>query len=225
MKAYSCFFKNALLAISVFFSFSSFAQNEEPVEDANIDKSPFFYDYRGAHVIEVAVGTAVINGDLPDPMFEIAFRAGYKYSLLPHLNIGLSYNKFNIAFEDVYNEGFMSFDLNLEYVMSPYHKFSPFLFAGGGLNASNYFNQTATKFQGGGGFEIMAARGLGLKLMADYNYVLSDELDGTVVGASDDAYWRVLLGVNIYVGGHHKKSKILKDVPSIMNSNPIIKEN
>ncbi len=113
----------------------------------------------------------------------------------------------------------------MEYVLSPYRKFTPFLFAGGGLNASNYFKQTATKFQGGGGFEIMAAKGLGLKIMADYNYVLSDTLDGKIAGSSDDSYWRIMVGTNIYFGGRHKKDEILKGAPSIMNSNPILKEN
>ena len=119
----------------------------------------------------------------------------------------------------------MSFDLNLEYLMSPYRKFSPFIFAGGGLNASNYFTQSAAKFQGGGGFEIIASEGLGLRILADYNYAFSDTLDGLVFGSSDDSYWRIMVGANIYFSGQNKKDRILKGAPSIMNSNPIIKEN
>ncbi|WP_325581353.1 Curli production assembly/transport component CsgG [Gelidibacter sp.] len=205
--------------------FKSLAQESNRADADYFYKKTFFYDQRGVNVIELAVGTSNINGDLPSPIFEIASRIGYKHFMFPHLNIGFTYNKFNIAFEDVYNEGFMSFDLNLEYVASPYQSFSPFLFAGGGYNASNYFVQTATKFQGGGGVEIIVATGFGLKIMADYNYVMSDELDGVVFGASDDAYWRVLFGANFYFGGQNKKERILKGVPTIINSNPIIKEN
>lgn len=225
MKTSSYFLKTITLIILTLFSFKSFAQNENQEESKNSDKKAFFFDYRGANVIEAAIGTSNINGDLPNPMFELAFRVGYKRSLSPHVNIGLTYNKFNLAFKDVYNEGFMSFDVNLEYLISPYKKLSPFMFAGGGLNGSNYFTQTAAKFQGGAGFEIIVAPGMGLRMLADYNYVLSDTLDGRIYGASDDAYWRILVGVNMYFGGRDKKDKILKGSPSIMNSNPIIKEN
>ncbi|HUH27759.1 Curli production assembly/transport component CsgG [Gelidibacter sp.] len=225
MKVSSYFFKTISLVILTSFSFMSFAQNQNYEEIKNSDKNSFFFNYRGANVIEAAIGTSSINGDLPDAMFEIAFRIGYKRSLSPYFDIGLTYNKFNLAFKDIYNEGFMSFDVNLEYLLSPYKNFSPFIFAGGGLNASNYFTQTATKFQGGAGFEIIVAPGMGLRLLADYNYVLSDTLDGRVFGASDDTYWRILGGVTIYFGGGDKKDGILKGLPSIMNSNPIIKEN
>lgn len=225
MKAYPFFIKIATLIIITSVSFKTLAQNEDLEVNKTLDKKTFFFDYRGANVIDVGIGTSIINGDLPNPIFEIAFRAGYKRSLSPHLNIGLTYNKFNLAFEDIYNEGFMSFDLNLEYLMSPYQNFSPFLFAGGGLNASNYFTQTATKFQGGAGIEVIAAKRLGLRLMADYNFVLSDTLDGVISGGSDDTYWRILVGTNIYFGDRNKKERLLKDTPSIMNSNPIIKEN
>ncbi len=184
-----------------------------------------FYELRGNNAIDVGAGTSVINGDLVDPKFEIYFHVGYKRYILPYLNINVGYNKFNLAYTDVYNEGFMSFDLNLESTLMPHNRFSPFIFAGGGYNASNYFKQTAFKFQGGGGVEYIVSEGLGLKLYTDYNYVLSDELDGLIAGASDDTYFRIGLGINYYFGGGTKKAKILKDQPSIINSNQIIPDN
>lgn len=217
--------KILILVISTLCSFKSLAQDKNLESARGFSEKSFFYNYRGTNVLEAAVGTSIMNGDLPSPIFEIVSRIGYKRSIFPHLNIGLTYNKFNLAFEDFYNEGYMSFDLNLEYIISPYRRFSPFLFAGGGYNASNYFDETAIKFQAGAGFEIIAARRLGLKIMADYNYVLSDALDGKVFGDSDDAYWRILVGVNLYFGGHDKKERNLKGGPTIMNSNLIIKEN
>lgn len=213
------------LVFLVFFCFKALAQNELPKEDLKSNRSDLFYDFRGANVVEAAVGTAIINGDLPEPMFEIAFRVGYKRHLYPHLSIGLTYNKFNLAYKELYNEGFMSFDVNLEYLMFPYAPFSPFILVGGGLNASNYFIQNAAKFQGGGGLEFMVSKGLGLRLMADYNYVLSDTLDGKVAGSSDDAFWRILIGAQIYFTGQNAKDRLQRGSPSIMNSNPILKEN
>ena len=184
-----------------------------------------FYELRGIHTVDFGAGTSVMNGDLVDPKFEISFHAGYKYFIFPHLNINIGYNKFNLAYVDVYNEGFMSFDLNLESILCPHNRFSPFVFAGGGYNASNYFEQTAMKIQGGGGIETIVAEGIGIKLYADYNYVMSDELDGVIAGASDDTYYRIGLGINYYFGGKKRKEKILKDQPSIINSNKIILDN
>ncbi len=204
------------------FHLSSTAQT--PSNSANRQKVEF-YELRGTNAIDIGAGTSVINGDLVNPEFEIYFHAGYKRFIIPHLNINFSYNKFNLAYVDIYNEGFMSFDLNLESTLFPHHKFSPFVFAGAGYNASNYFKQTAMKIQGGGGIEYILTEGFGLKLYTDYNYVMSDELDGVISGASDDTYFRIGLGVNFYFGGEKKKAKILKDQPSIINSNQIISFN
>lgn len=184
-----------------------------------------FYDLRGTNAVDFGVGTSVINGDLVDPKFEFYFHVGYKRYIFPHLNINIGYNKFNLAYADGYNEGFMSFDLNLESTLLPNSRFSPFIFVGGGYNASNYFESTATKFQGGGGIEYIVTEGLGIKLYADYNYVMSDELDGLVAGDSDDTYFRIGFGMNFYFGGHHKKAKIDKSQPSVIDSNQIIFHN
>ena len=72
-----------------------------------------FFDYRGTNAIDVAIGMSIINGDIPNPEFGIYFKIGYQR----HLTDYLTYNKYNVAFKDVSNEGFMSFDLNLEYLL------------------------------------------------------------------------------------------------------------
>lgn len=188
-------------------------------------KKTGFYDYRGSNAIGAGVGTSVINGDLPDPMFEIYFNVGYKRYILPYLDISVSYHKFNLAFKDVYNQGFMSFDLNIGSTLMPNNRFSPFIFAGAGYNAANYFEQKSLKLQSGGGVEYIVAEGIGIKLYADYNHVLSDELDGLIAGASDDTYFRVGVGLNYYFGGGTHKDKIKEGQPTIFNSNEIISHN
>lgn len=193
--------------------------------DSSNTKKIAFYDLRGSNVIDIGAGTSVINGDLVDPKFEIYFHVGYKRYIFPHLSVSVSYHKFNLAYIDVYNEGFMSFDLNLESTLFPHHAFSPFIFAGAGYNASNHFKQDAIKFQGGGGVEYILTEGFGLKLCTDYNYVLSDELDGLIAGASDDTYFRMGLGVNFYFGGPKKNLKIPEKQPSVINSNQIKSHN
>lgn len=213
---------NALLF--TFFMIFNFAVAQVPLDSQKV-KNTAFFELRGKNAIDFGVGSSVINGDLVDPKFEIYFHIGYKRYFFPHLNINVSYNKFNLAYTDIYNEGFMSFDLNLESTLLPHNRFSPFIFAGSGYNASNYFEQTAFKFQGGGGIEYIVVEGFGVKLYSDYNFVMSDELDGFIFGDSDDTYFRIGLGVNYYVGSGNKKTKIDKNKPSIINSNQIILDN
>jgi hypothetical protein len=205
------------------FSLSVSGQEATGITENSVElKQTDFYAYRGTNAIDIAIGTSVINGDFTDPVFEVFGHIGYKRYIFPYLNINVAYNKFNLANEGVFNEGFMSFDLNLEYTIMPYKKFTPFIFIGGGYNASNDFNQTATKSQAGIGLEYIVADGFGVKLYTDYNTVFSDELEGLVYGDSDDVYWRVGLGINFYFGGKNSKVKALKGQETIIITNPII---
>ena len=52
-----------------------------------------FYDYRGTNAGDLALGSAVMNGDYQNPLFEFYFKAGYKRFLSDHFNIGFSYHK------------------------------------------------------------------------------------------------------------------------------------
>ncbi|WP_299119028.1 Curli production assembly/transport component CsgG [uncultured Winogradskyella sp.] len=197
------------------------AQVREKKNEKSINRRFAFFSYRGSNAIDMAAGSAIINGDYSDPEFEVYFRIGYKHHLTSHLNFNITYNKYNIAFKELYNNGFMSFDLNLELLFSPYTRFSPFLYAGVGYNADNDFTATESKAQGGFGFEVIITDRVGLKLFGEYNYFLSDELDGLIAGDSDDVLYRMGLGLNIYFGGNKKKEALRKKMKTVINSNPI----
>lgn len=201
---------------------SSYAQVDSDKEDESNRKRFDFLDYRGLNVIDIAAGSALLNGDYQDSEFEIYFRIGYKYNLTSHLGVSFTYNKYNLAYEDLYNEGYMSFDLNWEFLFSPYRKFSPYLYVGIGYNASNYFKSTTTKAQGGIGIEVIIGEGVGLKLFGEYNYTFSDELNGLIEVDTDDSFLRMGLGLNIYFGGNKKKEAIRKKLKTVINSNPIV---
>ena len=214
-----------LTVLSFHFVSSQNQSKEEEKYDKYVNNKFTFLNYRGPNAIDIAAGTTIINGDYEDPEFEAYFKIGYKQHITSHLNINFTYNKYNIAYKEFYNEGFMSFDLNLELLLSPYRRFSPFIYAGGGYNASNYFENTMTKAQGGLGFEVIVADRIGLKLFGEYNYLFSDELDGLIAGESDDTFIRVGFGMNIYFGGIKKRDKLSKKIKTVINSNPIIPNN
>lgn len=205
---------------------SSYSQEvADEKSEKSINRRFAFFSYRGSNAIDMAAGSAIANGDYPNPEFELYFRVGYKHHVTSHLNINFTYNKYNLEFKEVFNEGFMSFDLNLEFLFSPYTKFSPFLYAGGGYNASNFFISTETKAQCGFGFEFIIAERVGLKLFGEYNYMFTDELDGRIEGESDDTFMRVGLGLNIYFGGNKRKEALRKKLKTVINSNLILPDN
>ena len=217
----NCFGELFLLLFVCLFSVNAiYAQNNEAEKIVEIPKTDF-YDYRGTNTIDIGIGTSVINGDYKDPLFEIYTHFGYKRYIIPYINVNIGYHKFNLAYKDLFNEGFMSFDLNVEVLPFPHERISPFAYAGGGINAANYFTRVDSKAQGGIGLEYIAYEGVGLKLYADYNMVFSDELDGKVFGDADDTYWRIAFGINFYFGGKKKKEKILENIPTVIKTNPI----
>lgn len=221
--------KNQFLTIIfIFLSLCCITAQEESVQQEETDQTNKrllheleFLTLRGTHVVDAVVGTSMLFGDYPNSELDVFLRIGYKYHINSNLDINLSYNKYNIALDENTNLGFMSFDLNIEYLVSPYNEFSPFIFGGYGYNASNYFEETHTKVQFGLGLEYIVMEGLGIKLFGDYNFVLSNEMEGLIMPGNDESFLRVGLGVNLYFGGKKRKEQILENIDTVINSNLI----
>lgn len=162
---------------------------------------------RPDNAITAALGMAVANGDLPEAKFDLNMQIGYKRLLGSGWNLGLTYNKFNIVFGDIYNEGFMSFDLDLEYMFFPEKSFTPYIYVGPGFHAANGFEDSEVKFQFGIGMEVMVSDNVGLKLYGDRNFLGSDILDGLEAGSGNDAYYKLGFGANFYFPRNAKKIK------------------
>ncbi|MBU2940274.1 Curli production assembly/transport component CsgG [Lacinutrix sp. C3R15] len=216
--------KQVLTALFLCFCFTQVSGQNQNVTDKELkDKSDIsLTKYRADNVFTSALGVAVINGDYPDPLFEFYGQVGYKRYINPYVNVNFTYNKFNLAHKNIVNNGYMSFDLNVESTLMPYKLFTPFVFAGGGINASNYFLETGLKIQGGFGVEYLVLEDFGVKLFTDYNHTFDDDLDGKVYGKANDIFWRIGFGVNYYFGIANKKNKIPAETKTIINSNPII---
>ncbi|WP_452598798.1 CsgG/HfaB family protein [Pontimicrobium sp. MEBiC01747] len=180
---------------------------KEEQDEAN--STALYYRYlkerRGTVAATGALGVTLIDGDLPNPQPEFNSRVGLKYFLTPSLNTNFTYYKYNLENKELLNEGFMSFDFNLEYNILPYDEFTPFLYAGGGVNAANYFTSVDPKVQAGLGVEYLITNNLGIQLFVDYNYVFSDELDFVEAGKRDDTFYRAGFGVNYYFSKRKNK--------------------
>ncbi len=209
-----------LFAIVILLSYDTTAQENEQsesIEDLESKISSFGPLVRGKTAFTAGIGMGVMNGDLPEAQFDIYFNAGFKQFLGDYVNISLTYHKFNLVFMDTFNEGFMSFDLNLETYFAPYRTFTPFIFAGAGLHAANGFEQTEFKAQAGLGFEVLVDKSIGIKLFADYNQVFSDLVEGIEFGDSDDVYWRIGTGLTFYFG-KPLENKVAKEIPTVKDS-------
>jgi curli production assembly/transport component CsgG len=197
-------------------------QNEDSSKDnERLYQKLEFYDLRGTNAIDASVGGSLLSGDFTQPELEIYFRTGYKRFITEHLGISFTYNKYNLAFDDMFNEGFMSFDLNLEYLISPFNSVSPFVYGGYGYNAANRFESTGAKAQGGLGIEFIVAEKLGVKLFGEYNYVISNEANPIILDENNISLFRFGIGVHLYFGGKKKKEILLEQVDTVIKSNYI----
>jgi curli production assembly/transport component CsgG len=180
-----------------------------------------FYDFRGTNSVDIAIGSSLITGDFPEPEYEIYFRLGYKRFITEHLGASITYNKYNFAFNETFNEGFLSFDFNLEYLMSPFNNISPYVYGGYGYNASSDFETTGPKVQGGLGVEFIVVKQVGIKIFGEYNYVFSKEESPIIQEENSISFLRLGLGLNLYFGGQKAKDKLLEDVDTVIKSNTI----
>lgn len=171
-------------------------EKEEAVSTKLYDR--FLTERRGKNAVIGAGGISVMNGDYANPEMELNAKIGYKHYLKPWLNLNFTYSKFNLANEEVFNEGFMSFDINAEINMLPNDKLTPFMFGGFGTNASNYFKAVDPKVQFGAGLEYLVANNIGLIVYGEHNYVFNDQVDFQDIGKLDDMYFRFGAGVNVY---------------------------
>ena len=197
-------------------------QNEEKKKDnQKLYRQLGFYDLRGTNAVDAAFGASLITGDFPEPEVEVYFKIGYKRFITEQLGVSFTYNKYNLAFNDMFHQGFMSFDLNLEYFVSPYNNVSPFIYGGYGYNADNDFETTGAKVQGGLGVEFIVVDKVGLKLFGEYNYVMSNEANPIVIEETSISFFRVGIGANFYFGGEKKKEQLLDEVDTVIKSNYI----
>jgi len=222
--------KSRLLFFSILFSVLSINSilGQEDEEQSSDDQKEFqkldFYNLRGTNAIDVGIGGSTLFGDYEDTSIEFYYRAGYKRALSPSIFAGITANGFNFSYNDV-DQSLLSVDFNLEYLFIPNEMFTPLIYAGFGMSMDSETDVSAMKAQVGFGFEVLIVEKLGFKIFYEYNYGFDDDTEVLVFDGKNDKFMRLGIGVNYYFGGTNQKEKIQKEVKTIKNSNPIIRDN
>ncbi|WP_289045842.1 CsgG/HfaB family protein [uncultured Olleya sp.] len=192
------------------------AEKDEAITTELYDR--FLTKRRGDYTITAALGSSLINGDLPKAQPEFNSKIGVKRTLNSYLNLGFTFNKFNLENKEILNEGFMSFDLNLEYNVLPFDKLTPYLFIGVGTNTKNYFKEITPKAQAGLGIEYLLNDTIGIYAYGEHNLAFTDKIDGVIAGDIDDMFYRFGLGVNIYLSKPDTKFNQRKEFQKLQKS-------
>ena len=159
---------------------------------------------RSKFAIELSGGTTLMDGDYRDPLLRPFGRGALKWMLTPSFTVSASTNVVNLANKNLLDVGYITYDLNMEWIILPKDRLTPYLYAGGGYGMNRKFENTYGKFQYGAGLEYMASDRIGIKLFAEQNINFSDNLDYIVAGTRDDYYYKFGLGLTFYFG---KKKK------------------
>lgn len=159
---------------------------------------------RSKFAIELSGGTTLMDGDYQDPLLRPFGRGALKWMISPSFTASASTNVVNLANKNLLDVGYITYDLNMEWIILPKDRLTPYLYVGGGYGMNRKFENTYGKFQYGAGLEYMASDRIGLKLFAEQNINFSDNVDYIVAGTRDDYYYKFGLGLTYYFG---KKKK------------------
>jgi curli production assembly/transport component CsgG len=164
------------------------------------------------NVLEISGGLSLIDADYSTKNASYMARLGYRRILSPYISLGLSGSYLELDSGEQFSKTYFETNFNTQFNILPKDDFSPYLYAGGGLireSNNSSLGKTFYKLQYGGGLNIYLNQSLGLKIFAEHNIVLSDELDGLKNGKRDDFYFNFGVGLDYFFNlGKTNKSPV-----------------
>ncbi|WP_395047576.1 CsgG/HfaB family protein [Flavobacterium sp.] len=197
--------------------------NEYDKEKAIADETQMYgrhlYQKRGVFGIGATGGASLINDDYSHPSSRPMIRGELKYLFSPTFNLNGSVNAFWFGNSKKLEVGYASLDLNIEAILLPFDKFTPYIFGGIGYNSNSAFENKFLKVQFGGGLEYLLSDKVGVKVYAENNLTNNDNLDYLIKGAKKDSFLRFGLGLSYYFGKRKPQKKV---EPSEINYQELI---
>lgn len=144
-----------------------------------------------------------VKGDYTRAKTTLGGKIGYKHFLTDHLNAELNVGVITLENTGIVSKSGLTSEFNLEYLMMPKYKFSPFVYAGAGMVLLP--DNPRYKAQLGGGLEYLMSRSLAVRLMAQYDLGFTDDWDDLVRGSRKDHAVRAGAGLTYYFGNKNVK--------------------
>lgn len=140
-----------------------------------------------------------LKGDFKSKRLTPGMQGNIKYGFSDYFNADASIGYQKLGSKNFYESNFYTYDVNLEYLVLPFQKFSPFLFGGAGMiqDVSGSDNQLKLKTQFGGGMEYLISPTLGIRGFLGYHIGFDDDWDQIESGKRNDHFLQVGLGVQI----------------------------
>ncbi|MGH2666939.1 CsgG/HfaB family protein [Flavobacterium sp.] len=177
------------------------------------------YQKRGRFGLELSGGASLISDDYKSAEPRPMARGALKYLISPTFTVSGSLNAFWFGNKKKLEVGYASADLNLEAIILPFDKCTPYVFLGAGYTTNSAFENKFFKMQYGGGVEYLISDNIGLKGYAEHNLTNSDNLDYLENGLKKDSFLRFGLGLTYYFGKIKPKQKA---VPTEINYQELI---
>ncbi|AYO57730.1 curli production assembly protein CsgG [Chryseobacterium sp. 6424] len=177
---------------------------ESSINDSRSIGNKFPQNHRGTMALFANAEAFQIKGDYINPKMNVGFKGGFKFFINDHFNTELNFSTVTFQNTGILKETVLMSEINLEYLMLPNYKFSPFVYAGAGTLFLD--NETKYKSQAGGGLEYLLNSQIAVRLSAQYDFGFSDDWDGFVNGSRNDQGVRIGLGLNYYFGNRKSKN-------------------
>lgn len=155
-------------------------------------------NYRRKMAVFGNIEAQKVRDDYVNPKMNAGGKLGFKYYLSPSFNLEVNSNIFTLENENIVNHAFFVPEVNIEYLLFPEYKFSPYLYGGAGAMYSQV--KPRYKAQIGGGLEYIIAKNTGLRVSSQYDLGFKDDWEGLINGKRKDQALRFALGINFYIG-------------------------
>ena len=176
--------------------------NYQAEKVTNVNKligNKFPNNYRSKFSIFGIVSMDEFKGDYVNAKTNIGVKSGLKYFITDNFNVEASAFYMKLENEGVFQDRLIGGETNLEFLVFPQYKLSPYVYGGVGALAIKT-NPIKYKFQFGGGLEYIAVKNFGIRLNAQYDIGFTDNWDMKINGKRKDQAAKIGLGLNYYFG-------------------------
>ena len=165
---------------------------------------------RSALSIGINGGSQLYSGDYSNSRYEPAAALLLQYGVSKRFSFLFNLGFSKLSADNSFTSDITNADLILGYSILPQYRLNPFIQIGFGALNSNASDRNGKPIEkdnnwtvtlvAGAGLEYLLWDAVGIQALADYHYLLTDNLDGVKRGKYNDYYWGLKFGLNFYIG-------------------------